>query len=39
MSQAYNADMATDIDDNLLDGIVTENLMYNWLMIQPPELQ
>lgn len=39
MSQAYNADMATDIDDNLLDGIVTENQMYNWLMIQPPELQ
>lgn len=39
MSQAYNADMATDIDANLLDGIVTENQMYNWLMIQPPELQ
>ena len=39
MSQAYNADMATDIDDNLLDGIVTENQMYNWLMLQPPELQ
>ena len=39
MSQAYNADMATDIDDNLLGGIVTENQMYNWLMIQPPELQ